>query len=266
MEVYKMIHPLPAGHVGGSLSVADLLAVLYGNQLKYDAKNPNWEERDWVVMSKGHCGPSLYAALALSGFFPMEQLATLNAPKTNLPSHCDRNKTVGIDMCTGSLGQGASTAAGVAMGFKMDGKDNLVHLILGDGEINEGQVWEMALFASTRKLDNLIVYIDYNKFQLDGRTDSDEVCNLGDIREKFEAFGFYAIQADGHDMDAMNKAIDDAKSQKGKPKAIILDTIKGKGFDKVENKVGSHSCGISKEDLDTMLAKLQAEIDQLEVQ
>ncbi|MCD7743532.1 MAG: transketolase, partial [Oscillospiraceae bacterium] len=174
MEIVKMISRLSAGHLGGALSIADALAVLYSGQLRHDPKNPHWSERDWLVLSKGHCGPALYATLALRGFFPMEMLETLNAPHTNLPSHCDRLRTPGIDMTTGSLGQGASTAAGVAVGLKMDGAPNKVFVIFGDGEIQEGQVWEMAMFAASKHLDNLIALVDYNKLQIDGRTDNDE--------------------------------------------------------------------------------------------
>lgn len=263
MEIVKMISRLPAGHLGGSLSVADLLAVLYGKQMKYDPHNPHWEERDWLVMSKGHCGPALYAALALKGFFPAGQLATLNAPRTDLPSHCDRNRTAGIDMTTGSLGQGASTAAGVAMGLKLDGKDNKVYLILGDGELDEGQVWEMALFASTKKLANLIAFVDFNKLQLDGRTDTDDVCNLGDIPAKFTAFGWYAQRVDGHDAAAIDGAIERAKANRERPSVIVLDTIKGHGWSKAENQVGSHSRGLDPQELREALAEMQAELDAI---
>lgn len=256
-EVLKMISRLPNGHVGGSLSISDALAVLYQRHVRCDVKNPKWENRDWVVMSKGHCGPALYATLALKGFFPMEQLETLNTPHTNLPSHCDRNRTAGIDMTTGSLGQGASTAAGAALGLKMDGKDSKVYLILGDGEIDEGQVWEMALFANTRHLDNLIALVDFNKLQIDGRTDTDEVCNLGDITAKFEAFGWYAQRVNGHDAQAIDEALEAAKAHKGSPSVIVLDTIKGYGWSKIENQAGSHSRGLTPEELEEALAEIK---------
>ena len=264
MEVCKMIATVPAGHLGGSLSIADALAVLYGGRLTHDPKNPKWEGRDWLVMSKGHCGPALYATLALRGFFPVEMLATLNKPGTDLPSHCDRNHTPGIDMTTGSLGQGASTAAGAAFGLRMDGKDNKVFLILGDGEIQEGQVWEMAMTAASRKLDNLIAFVDYNHLQIDGRTDNDEVCCLGDIGAKFRAFGWYEQMVDGHDVEQIGAAIDKARANKGCPSVIILDTIKGKGWDKAENEAGSHSRGFTAEELADALSQLQAEMDKLE--
>ncbi|MBQ7796666.1 MAG: transketolase [Lachnospiraceae bacterium] len=263
MEIVKMISRVPAGHIGGSLSITDLLSVLYNKHMKIDPKNPKWENRDWLVLSKGHCGPALYATLALKGYFPMEQLETLNSPGTNLPSHADRNRTVGIDMTTGSLGQGASTAAGVAVGMKMDGKDNKVYLILGDGELNEGQVWEMAMMASTKKLDNLIAFVDYNKLQIDGRTDTDEVCNLGDICAKFAAFGWYAQRVDGHDIEAIDEAIANAKDHKGDPSVIVLDTVKGNGWSRIADTAGSHSRGVSPEELEEALAEMQTVMDNI---
>lgn len=263
MEIVKMISKLSAGHLGGSLSIADALAVLYGGQLKHDPKEPQWPERDWLVLSKGHCGPALYATLALRGFFPMEMLDTLNQPHTNLPSHCDRNRTPGIDMTTGSLGQGASTAAGVAMGLKMDGKPNRVYVIFGDGEIQEGQVWEMAMTAASKHLDNLIALVDYNKLQIDGRTDNDEVCCVGDIAAKFAAFGWYAQKVDGHDVAQIDAAIDSAKAHTGSPSVIVLDTVKGKGWSKAENQAGSHSRGLNSAELEEALAELNAQLKQI---
>lgn len=263
MEIMKMIARVPAGHIGGSLSITDLLAVLYNKQMKIDPKKPKWQERDWLVLSKGHCGPALYAALALRGYFPVEELATLNAPGTNLPSHADRNRTVGVDMTTGSLGQGASTAAGVALGMKMDGKDTYVYLILGDGELEEGQVWEMALMAATRKLDHLIAFVDYNKLQIDGRTDSDDLCNLGDICAKFEAFGWYALRCGGHDVERIDEAIDQAKEHKGSPCVIVLDTVKGNGWSRIADTAGSHSRGVSPEELKEALGEMQAALDEI---
>lgn len=263
MEICKMIATIPAGHLGGSMSIADTLAVLYGGKMNYDPKNPKWEGRDWLVMSKGHCGPALYATLALKGFFPVEQLATINKPGTDLPSHCDRNHTPGIDMTTGSLGQGAGTSCGVAAGLKMDGKPNKVYLILGDGEIQEGQVWEMAMLAATKKLDNLIAFVDYNHLQIDGRTDNDEVNCLGDIKAKFEAFGWYAQFINGHDVAAISEAVDNAKANTGCPSVIILDTVKGKGWSKSENQVGSHSRGFTEEELAEALGELQAQMDEV---
>ncbi|MCD8389370.1 MAG: transketolase [Oscillospiraceae bacterium] len=263
MEIVKMISRLSAGHLGGALSIADALAVLYSGQLRHDPKNPHWSERDWLVLSKGHCGPALYATLALRGFFPMEMLETLNAPHTNLPSHCDRLRTPGIDMTTGSLGQGASTAAGVAVGLKMDGAPNKVFVIFGDGEIQEGQVWEMAMFAASRHLDNLIALVDYNKLQIDGRTDNDEVCCVGDIAAKFTAFGWDSQFVNGHDVAEIDRAIDHAKAHTGSPSAIVLDTVKGKGWSRSENQVGSHSRGLKPEELAEALAELQADLARI---
>ena len=259
MEICKMISSLGVGHLGGSLSITDLLSVLYCQQMKYDPKNPKWEGRDWVVLSKGHAGPALYATLALKGFMPMSELDTLNRPHTNLPSHADRLRTPGIDMTCGSLGQGASTAAGVALAMKMNHMPNNVYLILGDGEIDEGQVWEMALFAGQRKLSNLIGFVDANKLQLDGPTD--EICCLGDIAAKFREFGWYAQSVDGHDVAAISEAIDRAKAQSEQPSMIVLNTIKGNGWSKSANQVGSHSRGISPEELKEALAEMQAAID-----
>ena len=264
MEVCKMIATIPAGHLGGSMSIADCLAVLYGGRLEHNPADPKWDGRDWLVMSKGHCGPALYATLALRGFFPVEMLATINKPGTDLPSHCDRNHTPGIDMTTGSLGQGAGTACGVACGMKIDGKPNKVFLIFGDGEIQEGQVWEMAVLAAARKLDNLIAFVDYSHLQIDGRTDNDEVNCLGDIKAKFEAFGWYAQFVDGHDVEAICSAVDNAKANTGCPSVIILDTIKGKGWSKSENQVGSHSRGFTEEELAEALSELQAVMDEIE--
>lgn len=264
MEVCKMIAPLPAGHLGGSLSISDALAVLYNGHLKHDPSNPKWEERDWLVMSKGHCGPALYATLALRGFFPMDWLKTMNQPGTDLPSHCDRNHTPGIDMTTGSLGQGASTAAGVALGFKLDRKDNKVFLILGDGEIQEGQVWEMAMAASTRHLDNLIAFVDFNRMQLDGRTDTDDICNVGDVAEKFRAFGWFVQDIDGHDVEQIDEAIQKAKANTGTPSMIVLNTIKGIGWSKTVNQVSSHSRGFTPEELEEALAEMQEALDEIQ--
>ncbi len=261
METIKTIASLGVGHVGGALSIADVLAVLYGEQMKYDAARPRWEERDWLVVSKGHAGPAVYSALALKGFFPMEQLQTLNQPGTHLPSHCDRNLTPGIDITTGSLGQGSSAAAGVALALKLDGRDNRVFLILGDGEIEEGQVWEMALFAAHRRLSNLIAFVDNNRLQIDGATD--EVCSLGDIADKFRSFGWYTQTLNGHDVEAINQAIENAGAQGEKPSMIVLNTVKGNGWSATAGKVGSHSRNITKEDMEQALAEMQQALDAI---
>lgn len=215
------------GHVGGAMSIIDTLAVLYGGVMNVDPKNPKMEDRDTFILSKGHAGPSLYAALALKGFFDIGVLKTLNQGGSILPSHCDKNLTPGIDMTTGSLGQGISAGIGLALASKMKNKANYSYVMLGDGEMDEGQVWEGALFAAQKKLDNLIVFIDYNKYQLDGSTE--EVMDLGDLRQKFADFGWDAQSIDGHDTEAIYQAIENAKAVKGKPHMIVLNTLKGKG-------------------------------------
>jgi transketolase len=246
------------GHLGGSLSIADLLSVLYGKVMKIDPKNPGWEGRDYLVLSKGHAGPALYATLALRGYFDREVLKTLNQPGTNLPSHPDRNKTIGVDMSTGSLGQGISQAAGAALGFKLQGKTNKVYAIVGDGECNEGQVWEAALFARQRKLDNLIVFIDNNGKQLDGYTR--DVCDMGDFCSKFESFGWHARSVDGNDVEQVYDAIDKASLIKDKPSVIVLNTVKGKGVKFVEDTVLNHHIYISREQAMDAINGLKAEL------
>ncbi|MCI9484136.1 MAG: transketolase [Clostridiaceae bacterium] len=261
METLRTIASIGSGHVGGALSIADVLAVLYGKQLRHDPQRPDWAERDWLVVSKGHAGPAVYAALALRGFFPMEQLQTLNRLGTRLPSHCDHRLTTGIDITTGSLGQGASAAAGAALALRMDGKGSRVFLILGDGELDEGQVWEMALFAAHRGLSNLIAFVDNNHLQIDGTTD--EVCALGDIADKFRAFGWFAQAVDGHDVEAIDRAVDAAKAQNSQPSVIVLDTVKGCGWSAAAGKVGSHSRTVSGADLADALDEMQRALDEI---
>ena len=222
----RAMNAFHGGHVGGSMSMSDLMAALYGEVMKVDPKNPQWEERDWLVVSKGHCGPAVYGTLALMGYFPEDELDTLNKEGTRLPSHCDRNRTPGIDMTTGSLGKGVSAAVGIAWGMQYQKKPNYVYTILGDGECDEGQVWEAALFAATKKLGHLIGFVDYNKKQLDGYTK--DICDLGDMRQKFEDFGWHAQEVDGHDITAIVDAINKAKEVTDKPSMIVLNTIKGK--------------------------------------
>ncbi len=248
------------GHIGGALSITDCLAALYGEIMKFDPKNPQWEDRDRLVMSKGHAGPALYATLALMGYFPMEMLKTLNANGTHLPSHCDKNLTPGIDMTTGSLGQGASTAAGLALGLKAQKKDARVYLILGDGESQEGQVWEMALFAPQHKLGNFIAFLDNNKRQLDGYVT--DICNLEPVDEKFKAFGWYTLRIDGSDPDKIVEAVNDAKANQGdKPAMIILDTVKGAGVKAVEDTKLNHHLNVSAEQADAYIEALKAELE-----
>mgnify|MGYP000811293967 CR=1 FL=1 len=221
------IHSRGFGHVGGSMDLADLMAVLYGEVMKFDPKNPRWEDRDWLVLSKGHAGPVAYATFGLMGFYPMEEAYTLNQPHTKFPSHTDRKLTPGVDLTTGSLGQGASTAAGAALGNKIDGRTNHVFCVIGDGEADEGQVWESFQFAYAHKLDNLIYFIDKNGYQLDGPTD--DILAHGDLAKKAESFGLYTQEIDGHDVQAIYDAIQNAYAKKGVPSCIVLDTCKGKG-------------------------------------
>lgn len=250
-----------SGHVGGVLSAADLVAVLYGDVAYYDSAHPLMEDRDRIILSKGHCGPVLYAALALKGFFPKELLSTLNQNNTTLPSHCNMHDTPGIDMSTGSLGQGASLAAGLALGMKLKNIRRYAYLILGDGECDEGQVWEMALFAAQQKLDNLIAFVDLNHQQLDGYTD--DICGLGDLRRKFEDFGWNALQINGHDPAAIHDAVREAKEKTGLPSVIVLDTVKGKGWSVTEGKANVHHMTITREHMEAAKVELGGRIAAL---
>jgi transketolase len=245
LETIKELVNLGFGHVGGAMSIIETLAVLYGGVMRIDPKNPGWEDRDWLVCSKGHAGPAIYATLALKGYFDKEMLKSLNQGGTSLPSHCDRNRTPGIDMTTGSLGQGMSTAAGVALGNRMDRRDNWTSLMLGDGELDEGQVWEGALFANHFKLDNLIVFVDSNKQQLDGYTK--DIMDVGDVAQKFASFGWHAQDIDGHDVRAIYGAIEAAKRVKGRPSVIVLNTVKGKGCTFAEGVLDNHHMAITKQ-------------------
>jgi len=235
------------GHVGGAMSIIEALAVLYGGEMKCDPHDPNWEERDRLVMSKGHAGPALYATLCLRGYFDKDVLLQLNQGGGSLPSHCDMHKTIGIDMTTGSLGQGISTAIGLALGSKLNDIDNYTYLVMGDGECNEGQVWEGAMFAASHKMDNLIAFVDWNKQQLDGYTK--DILDMGDIEEKFKAFGWYTKTVDGHDPGKIKEAIVEAKEHKGAPIAIILDTIKGYGCTFAENIASNHHMNFTKDEM-----------------
>lgn len=248
------------GHLGGSLSICDALAVLYGAVMHYDPKNPQWPDRDKLVSSKGHAGPAVYAALALKGFFPYEDILTLNQPGTSFPSHCDKNKTPGVDMTTGSLGQGTSLAVGMAVGDGIKGRPSRTYLIVGDGESNEGQVWEAVMFAAGKKVKNLFWLIDENKKQLDGTTDS--VLPLFDLREKFEAFGFEALRVDGNDVEAVYNALTAPVGDR--PRAIVLDTVKGRGIPEVEQMASNHSVTTDAETYDKWLAVLRAHLAELE--
>lgn len=238
LETVKAMANLGFGHLGGSLSIVDALAVLYGYEMRYDPENPQWEDRDLCIVSKGHAGPALYATLALKGFFPPDWLKTLNKPGTRLPSHCDRQLTPGVDMTTGSLGQGVSTAIGMTLGNKIANKDSYTYLFVGDGEANEGQVWEGAMFTGQQKLDHMIWFIDYNKKQLDGYMK--DIVDIAPVADKFEAFNFHVQEIDGHDISAILEALRKCKETAGKPHCIILDTIKGKGIPELEEMLLNH--------------------------
>ena len=262
MALLEAIHSLGSGHIGGALSIADVLAVLYGGEMRVDPRNPQWPERDKLVVSKGHAGPAVYGTLAVKGFFPYEELKTLNRPHTRLPSHCDRNKTPGVDLTTGSLGQGTSLACGMAMGDKLKGRDSRIFLIVGDGESDEGQVWEAFSFAAAKKLDNLVVLLDWNKRQLDGWTD--DVMPMGDYVEKFRAFGFDTVKVDGNDVEALSEALAHTRTGNGKPFAIVMDTVKGYGIKDVAETVMNHSLPVSDEQYAKWMAELKSELAALE--
>ncbi|EHR33568.1 hypothetical protein HMPREF9709_01167 [Helcococcus kunzii ATCC 51366] len=245
IEILKMLKWRRYGHLGGSMSIVELLSVLYGKQMDIDPNNPKKEVRDYFVLSKGHAGPALYSTLALKGFFDKELLYTLNEIGTNLPSHPDRLKTPGVDVTTGSLGQGTSLAAGLAYTLRLENSDKKVYLICGDGELNEGQVWEAFQFIAHKKLNEVIVFIDNNKMQLDGNTE--DIINPFDIKKKMEAFGFYTQEIDGHDESKIDEAIENAKKVKDKAVCIILDTVKGQGFPYFYNTPANHSPKFNKE-------------------
>lgn len=249
------------GHIGGSLSVCDALAVLYGDIMNVDPKNPKKADRDKLVSSKGHAGPAVYATLALKGYFPKEDLYTLNQPGTNFPSHCDMNKTVGVDMTTGSLGQGTSEAVGLALGDKLQGRDCKTYLLVGDGEANEGQVWEAAMFTAAKKLTNLVWLIDWNKKQLDGFVS--DILEPFDFEEKFRAFGFDACTVDGNDVEQLKEAL--SKKATDKPIAIIMDTVKGKGVKEIEEAAGNHSMNVAPEVFDGWIEEIKSNLKALEV-
>ncbi len=260
LNVLKMLTHCTYGHLGGSLSIVELLAVLYGEKMKYDPKDPTMQDRDYVVLSKGHAGPGLYSALAHAGFFDTDTLMTLNQNGTKLPSHPNRLKTPGVDATTGSLGQGTSVAAGLGVALKMENSPRNVHLIVGDGELNEGQCWEAFQFIAAHKLNNVIVYIDENKRQLDGYTD--DILNPFDIVKKMQAFGFYTQRVKGDNVEAISKAINTAQNTQDQAVCIVLDTIKGQGVPYFEEMKDNHSVKFD----DEGYAKAKEAIEKLEEQ
>ena len=249
-------HAAKSGHPGGSLSIADVMAYLYFEEMNVDPADPKKEDRDRFVLSKGHCAPALYATLATRGFFPTEELLTLRKIGSRLQGHPDMTLTPGVDMSAGSLGLGISSAAGMALAAKIDHKDYRVYTVVGDGESEEGQVWEACMFAAHYKLDNLCVVIDWNGLQIDGPVT--EVMNPTPHDQKLKAFGFHVISIDGHDFDAIEAAFAEAKTVKGKPTAIIAKTVKGKGVSFMENKVNWHGSAPNDEQCAQALAELKA--------
>lgn len=258
IETIRELAAFGLGHIGGSMSIADMLAVLYGGVMKIDPKNPGWEDRDWFVLSKGHCGPALYATLAVKGYYPVDMLKTLNQLGTKLPSHVDRLKTPGIDMTAGSLGQGISAALGIAMGLRMKGKDNTVYCIVGDGESQEGQVWEAIQSAAHHDVDNFVVLLDDNKKQIDGFTC--DISDTLDFEAKFRAFGWEAFRANGHDVEDLYEKVMQAKAVKGKPAVVICDTFKGMGANFAEQASFNHYMIIDQAMADSAAAEIEARL------
>ena len=255
MGVIEGTHCAKSGHPGGSLSVTDILTYLYFQEMKTDPQNPAWQERDRLVLSKGHTAPALYAVLAQKGFFPVEELKTLRKIGSRLQGHPDMKHIPGVDMSSGSLGQGISAAVGMAIAGKLDNADYRVYTLLGDGEIQEGQVWEAAMFAGHKKLDNLVVIVDNNNLQIDGAID--EVNSPYPIDKKFEAFNFHVINIDGNDFDQIDAAFKEAKTVKGCPTAIIAKTIKGKDVSFMENQAGWHGKAPNDEEYAVAMADLE---------
>ncbi len=237
-NIIEGVHSAKSGHPGGSLSAADMMTFLYFEEMNVDPKNPKAADRDRFVLSKGHAAPGLYATLVEKGFIPKEDMVTLRKPSSYLQGHPDMKHTPGVDMSAGSLGQGISTAVGMALAGKMAQADYRVYTMIGDGESEEGQVWEACMFAGARKLDNLVVILDNNNLQIDGSIE--EVCSPYPFDKKFEAFNFHVIKIDGHNFDEIRSALKEAKETKGMPTAIIMNTVKGKGVSYMENKVNWH--------------------------
>ena len=253
--IVTAVHSAKAGHPGGSLSCADLMTFLYFEEMNIDPKDPKKADRDRFVLSKGHCAPALYSALAYRGYFPVEELVTLRKLGSHLQGHPCMQHTPGVDMSSGSLGQGISVAVGMALSAKMYGDDFRVYTLLGDGEIAEGQVWEAAMFAGFKKLDNLVVIVDNNNLQIDGPIT--EVCDPYPIDEKFKAFNFHVINCDAHDFDSLEAAFKEARATKGMPTASIAKSLKGKGVSFMENNVAWHGTAPNDEQYATAMADLE---------
>lgn len=262
MGIIESTHAAKCGHPGGSLSAADMLTYLYFRELRVDPSNPQWADRDRFVLSKGHCAPGLYAALAHRGFFPVEDLLTLRKVGSYLQGHPNMNSVPGVDMSTGSLGQGISAACGMALAGKLKKQDYRVYTLLGDGEIQEGQVWEACMFASHYHLDNLCVIVDNNGLQIDG--DVAKVMSPYPIDAKLEAFGFHVRMIDGHDFDAIEQALNEAKTITGKPSAIVMHTVKGKDVSFMENNAGWHGVAPNDAQYEQSMAELKEKLTALE--
>ena len=254
-DIVTAVHSAKSGHPGGSLSSADIFTYLYFEEMNVDPANPKWEDRDRFVLSKGHVAPGLYSTLAEKGYFPKEDLKTLRHTGSYLQGHPDMKHIPGIDMSSGSLGQGVSVAVGMAAAGKYDKKDYRVYTLTGDGEIQEGQIWEAAMWAGHRKLDNLVVIVDNNNLQIDGSVE--DVCSPYPIDKKFEAFNFHVINIDGNDFDQIRAAFKEARETKGMPTAIIAKTVKGKGVSFMENAAGWHGKAPSDEEYEIAMADLE---------
>ena len=259
--IIEGVHSAKAGHPGGSLSCTDILTYLYTKEMNIDPKEPKKADRDRFVLSKGHAAPALYSILANCGFFPVAELNTLRKSDSRLQGHPDMKNIPGVDMSTGSLGQGVSTAGGMALAAKLDNKDYRVYSILGDGELEEGQVWEQAMFAAHYKLDNLIAFLDFNGLQIDG--DITEVMNPTPLDEKFKAFGWNVILCDAHDFESIDKAVSEAEEVKGKPSLILAKSVKGKGVSFMENNAGWHGVAPNEEQYNEAISELNEYIDGL---
>ncbi len=262
MGIIEGVYNAKSGHPGGSLSIADVLAYLYFKEMKIDPANPKWEDRDRLVLSKGHTAPGLYSALANRGYFPVEYLKTLRKTDSFLEGHPDMKGTPGVDMSSGSLGQGISVACGMALASKLDGDRFRVYSILGDGELEEGQVWEAAMFASHKKLDTLTAIVDNNNLQIDGELDN--VNSPYPIPEKFKAFNWHVIEIDGNDFDQIESAFEEARNTKEQPTAIIMKTTKGKGVSFMENKASWHGAAPNEEQYNIAMAELGEALRELE--
>ena len=256
VDIIRMLAAAGSGHPGGSLSATDILAVLYFDKMNIDPSNPEDPDRDRLVLAKGHAAPALYAALAEKGFFPREDLLGLRKSDSHLQGHPNMQTTPGVEMSTGSLGQGLSVANGMALAGRLDGRDYYVYCLLGDGEIQEGQVWEAAMSAGHYGLDHVIAFVDHNHLQIDGN--NDEVMTVNPIDEKFRAFGWHTLTIDGHDYEAISNAVDQAKATKGKPTMIVAETVKGKGISFMENEVGWHGVAPTAAQAEQALAELRA--------